>query len=255
MNLSISHLSFDEYNEIEIFKKLKSNNINFIEIVFSKIKNWDELKSKDVLNYKQKLESFGLKCLSSQSLFYNTGIKSINEIDLILNHFYRIINYSEILGIKTLVFGSPNIRKKEIGWEDSISTIFKKLDLFLEDKNLTIVIEPNSKIYGGEFFITVDEIVKFIVKENLKKIKTMIDTHNLILENISPQKMLTEYHSYISHIHISEENLQPIKLNEFHYDFNKTIKEIGYNETITYEVLKCDNLIESINIFSSIYGN
>ena len=83
-----------------------------------------------------------------------------------------------------MVFGSPNMRKGII--DDSLSKIFKRIDESLNNTNITLVIEPNSKVYNGDYFHNIKEIVDFIENNKFINIKTMIDTHNLELEGYDP---------------------------------------------------------------------
>ncbi len=253
MNLSLSNFAWDTQDSEITFKTLKENDINQIETVFTKIKDWSELTADDIVEYKKYLESFEIIPYSAQSLFYNINCDGINDIDVIVPHFQRLIEYSKILGIKILVFGSPGLRKKTGNWRESLVHIFKAVDEMLTDTGIKVLIEPNTSSYGGEFFHTVSEIVRFIDSNGLKNVKTMIDTHNSLLENEDPNVELLTYFNYISHIHISEPKLQMIKETEFHLDFSDIVKKIGYSGTITYEVMKCDDILENISVFSKIY--
>ena len=83
-------------------------------------------------------------------------------------------------GIKIIVFGSPSLRK---GDKNILLNIFDSIDDKLKEKQIYLCVEPNSSYYGGEYYCSLDEIVPDIKK--FSNIKTMIDTHNLILENES----------------------------------------------------------------------
>jgi sugar phosphate isomerase/epimerase len=151
-----------------------------------------------------------------------------------------------------MVFGSPTMRNGVI--DDSLSLIFKKIDNLLNNTNITLVIEPNSKIYGGNYFHNLNEIVDFIKNNKFVNIKTMIDTHNLKLEGYDPITELCKYYDYINHIHISEIKLTPIITSETHINFSNELKKLGYDKIITYEVLKCDNIESEIKKFVEIYN-
>lgn len=251
MNLAVSDFAWD--NEQDIFyKKISTIGINQIEIIIPKIKPWNQINDNMLNNHLTYLNSFNLKPKTMQSLFFGADCNDITDTKKITDHLLRLIKISEILSINVLVFGSPILRKKVNNWEKSLKDIFLSIDSHLS-KELEISIEPNSKIYGGEFFFSVDEIVSFIKKHNLKHVKTMIDTHNLIHENLDPISELEKHFDYINHIHISETNLSIILDNKFHRDFSKKIKEMGYNKTITYEVKPHMDLINSIELFKEIY--
>jgi sugar phosphate isomerase/epimerase len=253
MNLALSNFAWDTQESEETFNTLKKIGIASIEGVLSKLNPWEELSDTKIVEYKTLLNSHGISILSLQSLFYGVKCDSILDEDIFINHFSKLIEYSKLLSVKVLVFGSPSLRKKSTGWDVLLPAIFKKLDTLLDGTGIQISIEPNSKIYGGEYFFTVPEIVDFITLNQLKNIKTMIDTHNIILEDSDPLKELEDNYEYINHIHISEKKLTPIKNANFHLKFSNQIKELGYNNTITYEVMKCENIMDSVKNFYEIY--
>jgi sugar phosphate isomerase/epimerase len=253
MNLALSNFAWDNQDSETIFKSLKENGINNIESVLTKIKDWSELETKDIVSYKKCLDDNGIIPYSIQSLFYGVKCVDITDVNIIKSHFDKLIYYSKLLSVKVLVFGSPGLRKKTNGWEDSLIEIFTYVDNILIGTDIKVLIEPNTSSYGGEFFHTVSDIVNFIESNNLKNVRTMIDTHNSLLENLDPNVELVNYFNYIEHIHISEPKLVVIKEDEFHINFSKTIKNSEYNKTITYEVMKSIDLIPSIKTFSKIY--
>jgi sugar phosphate isomerase/epimerase len=253
MNLALSNFAWDTQESEETFDTLKKIGITSIEGVLSKLNSWEELSNDKITEYKSLLDSQGILILSLQSLFYGVKCDSILDEDIFISHFSKLIEYSKLLSVNVLVFGSPSLRKKSTGWDLLLPSIFKKLDLLLDGTGIQISIEPNSKIYGGEYFFTVPEIVDFITLNQLKNIKTMIDTHNIILEDSDPIKELEDNYEYINHIHISEKKLSPINNQNFHLKFSNQIKELGYDKTITYEVMKCENIMDSVKNFYEIY--
>jgi len=253
MNLALSNFAWDTQESEKIFDSLKQIGITSIEGVLSKLNSWEELSNNDIVEYKSLLNSKGISIFSLQSLFYGVKCNSILDEDIFINHFSKLIEYSKLLSVKVLVFGSPSLRKKLIGRDELLPSIFKKLDTLLDGTGIQISIEPNSKIYGGEYFFTVPEIIDFIIFNGLKNIKTMIDTHNIILEDSDPIKEFECNYEYINHIHISEKKLSPIIDSNFHLKFSNRIKELGYDKTITYEVMKCENVMDSVRDFYKIY--
>lgn len=254
MKLGISQLAWDNKNEENIFDILNNLKINKIETVLTKIKNWDQLTDIDIYAYKNKLDLFKFETSSIQSLFYQTQCKTIFDINFVIRHFKKIIEFARILNVNILVFGSPSIRKNCINSTIELSYIFSELDELLENTGIQVSIEPNSKIYGGDFFFTIEEICSFIKLNKYKNIKTMIDTHNVILEKLDPIIILDKYFNYINHIHISEIDLQPIKQEKFHIQFFKKIKNLKYNNLIIYEIKPTINLEYEIKKFKDIYN-
>jgi sugar phosphate isomerase/epimerase len=177
----------------------------------------------------------------------------VTESEKFINHFKTLISYSKILGIKTLVFGSPGLRKTNNLIESNLHETFKVIDDMLDGTDIQLCIEPNSSVYGGDFFYTISEIVNFIKTHNFKNIFTMCDTHNSWLENKDPNEELVEFFSYIKHIHISEPKLVPIDNIDTHLRISKTLKDLKYNGVLTYELNKCNTFNDTVKDFYLTY--
>jgi sugar phosphate isomerase/epimerase len=189
---------------------------------------------------------------SIQSIFYKTNINSLDETEKIINHLQTIISISKLLKFDKVVFGSPKIRK--VTNLESLKNLFHLIDDLFDKNNLYFLIEPNSKYYGGDFFFELSEIVEFLKENDFKKIKTMIDTHNSFLENSNPIDDIINYFEYIEHIHISENNLNPLQNLNFHQEFSNLLLDKGYNKIITYELMNSVNFREEIKTFYNIYN-
>jgi sugar phosphate isomerase/epimerase len=253
MNLALSNFAWDNKDSEEVFKVLKENNIHQIECILTKIKPWSELTREDIIEYKNYLDSFGITAYSIQSLFYGVDCK-ITDVDTVVAHFERLIEYAEILGSKILVFGSPGLRKQLDGWAYAVGDIFNQVDKLLEGKDIKVVIEPNAKVYNGEFWFTLNEIIEFLEFFQFNNIKTMIDTHNAELEGGIILSNSYNNDKWIKHIHASEVKLANINKSKTHESLNFILKTLNYNGTITYEVLNNEGVLDSIKTFTEIYN-
>jgi sugar phosphate isomerase/epimerase len=253
MKLALSNFAWDLDENESIFNTLSSIGIENIEGVLTKINNWDSLEKSELIEYKESLNRHGIKIESIQSIFYGVNCSNLSDYKTI-DHYRKLIEYCNILGVKVMVLGSPSLRKNVSGWYDNISDILKKVDDMLNGTGIELSIEPNTKTYGGDYFYTVQEIVDFIVHNDFKNIKTMVDTHNVKLEGLDPLNDLRNHIKHINHVHISEPKLNKLSDLEFHGRFSKLIKELNYNGIVTYEVVKCDGLIESVKEFYELYN-
>lgn len=238
MNLSISLLAFKDLSTfIKNIPLLNALNISNVEGVYSKLEEYSSVIKDNKLNLK-----------STQSLLYNSGIEDFLSPEFV-PYLKKTIQIYKKYGINTLVLGSPKQRKSYN--VNKLIQIFKDLDLICQQEDITLCLEPNCKEYGGNYFFNLDEIVEFIKLGEFSNIKTMIDTHNLLNENISPSISLKKHSKYVSHIHISEPQLKPIQDSKEHILLSKTIKEVNYQGIINYELLPSENL--NIQTFTNLY--
>jgi sugar phosphate isomerase/epimerase len=221
MKFGISNLSWNLNDDSKIRKYLID--YDYIETVFSKI-------------------DYGY--YSTQSIFYGSKVQSFDDVELTLQRINFVIDECEKYGVKIIVFGSPSLRK---GSKKNLIEVFKSIDLKLKDRNIFLCVEPNSSYYGGEYYFSLDEIVDDI--QFFTNIKTMIDSHNLILEDENLFDQYEKYHTLIKHCHFSEKDLIPIKDYSLYYKFVDFLKNNYYNYGITYELKLTNNIIDHCKKF------
>jgi hypothetical protein len=239
MKIAISNLA---YNNIDCIKNI---NISLIECVFSKIKNIPDLTNELIIQWSSKIPPH-IRPYSVQSITYNCGLLNFNFLDKNIFIIDKIISLSKILNIKRIIFGSPTLR---VGEPDL--SMFSYIDKALHDTDIIFCIEPNAKIYGGSYFYDIEEIVNFINKNKFKNIYTMIDTHNAWLEQRDIVSDIKTYKNYIKHIHASENGLSGFFSLSAHDLVSKTLREINYEDVITFE---SQNMC-GIDDFLRIYGH
>lgn len=250
MKLAISDIAFDDFKDAVPY--LYDSGIEYIEVVPTKNKPFSTLTVDDLLNYKKLLNSYGFSPYSFLSLFYTLDVKSIDETEIIINHFKRLANYLNVIDGDLMVFGSPTFRKKTPTWESSVDTIFSSIDKTLKDLGKYIIIEPVSSYYGSEFFTTVDEICEYLSKKNYSNIFTMIDTHNSMLEKRNPIEEFNRCKSFIKHIHVAEPGLIGLKKRTLYNKFSEAIR--GFEYVVTHELRAKEDFKKSIKLFGNIYG-
>lgn len=221
MKFGISNLSWN--SEDHNFIKSNLTNYDYIETIFSKI-------------------DYGY--YSTQSIFYGSDVNTFENYSATFDRLNYVIDECKKYQVKVIVFGSPSLRK---GSKNNLLKIFDELDSKLKKYDICLCVEPNSRYYGAEYYHTLTEIVDDI--KNFSNIKTMIDTHNLLLENVNIVETFLEYKKYIKHIHFSEKDLVPISNYSFYYSFVDFLKNQQYNGGITYELKQTEDIISESKKF------
>jgi sugar phosphate isomerase/epimerase len=244
MHTGISHLAFNSIRQDQLFALFDLGLSNF-EIVLSKVSISDFADSIALI------KKAGFSIESAQSILFGSGVSDLTD-QLFVDYIKKVIPIYESLGVKTLVLGSPSQRVTPNF--DKLADSFFQLDQILSNIGITICIEPNSRKYGGNYFFNVQSISNFIDEGNFSNIKTMIDSHNLILEGLDPSTELIKYSSLIHHIHVSEIELAGFVESTVHSNLSRTLSDIKYSGLITYEVLNSKNLIHEVSAFKKCFA-
>ncbi len=188
---------------------------------------------------------------SFQSLFYPYNWKLDLNFDLILNYLYKLIDIAFIVGAKILVFGSPKLRSVTNA-HILMQNLMIKCNDYIANRDIYICIEPNAKYYKCNFLNNAKETFDFVSNLNLPKIKLMLDTGNMYLEN-EPIETMFQYSNHLMHIHFSAPDLIALNLWEdrFGFAFLRTmmINKYNYKYKFTIECLK----ITELDLINSLY--
>jgi sugar phosphate isomerase/epimerase len=252
MKLGVSNLTWDNNIDLKnLIVLFKNNNINYIEIILSKYINWDKINLTKLNKFTSYVKDNGLDILSTQSIFFNSNINNFHDIDF-KYHIQKVSNVCSNFGIKFIVLGAPTMRTFKI--DLGLVNQFKYIDKILANKNQILLLEPNSRKYNGNYFYTIGEIVNFINENKFTNIKTMIDTHNIILEKENLLENFLTYSDLIHHIHISENNLGDFLESDNHKELAKVLKNNNYSNLLIYEAKPSSNLTHSIELFNKTYN-
>jgi len=247
MKLGVSNLAWGNID----YSILKQNNINYIEIILPKFIDWDNINLTKVKHFITNNTEHNINVLSTQSILFNSKVNSFHDVNF-TTHIKKIIDICNEIKIDKLVLGAPSLRKGKL--DVGLADNFHYINEILKESNKILLLEPNSKEYKGNYFYTIKEIANFITQNNFSNIKTMIDTHNILLENEDPSEMFRMYQPLIKHVHISEQNLQDFTYSNTHVELAKTLKELNYNDLVIYEAKPSINLKTSIELFNKTYN-
>jgi len=266
--LCISNISNNSLNNIQYYSILKFYDIKYIEIAPTKFYDWDTLfnnnnddnddddKMKIIIN---DANTYNLNIYSFQSITFtiNNNIFD-NDNNDILNHCKKVIDLACINGVKNLVFGCPRNRKiiiYDIFYNETIFINFmNELGNYINDRDLIISLENNSKHYNCNFLNTIDEVGDITLKINNPKIKMMVDIGNCLMENDNFENII-KYKNIINHIHISTPFMKPLNdifinnnINNINYKkFIGILNKINYDKVISLEFLNNDNSNDNKN--------
>jgi hypothetical protein len=262
--LCVSNICTNQISQLQFSCILKLYGIRNVQIAPTKLlKHWNNLHDIDLSMFTNN----NLNIYSFQSIMY--GLDNLNIFDENTNvemfkHVKNIINCAIDNNVKVIVFGCPKNRKiidTDKNNEIIFINFFKTIGDYCDDKNITICLENNSKIYGCNFINTIESCAYFVKQIDKKNIKMMVDLGNAIMENDS-WYYLNKYIDIIYNIDISHEYMENFENpHESNYVFNLILKNNSYNNNINLEMLIKDEknelpiLTKSLYNFIKLYAN
>lgn len=245
MKLAISNIAWELENSDKVYKLMIKNNFIGLEIAPTKFfpENPYLIKFETLKTLKSFFEKNKLELVSMQSILFGKSelvlFEDNDKREKLLSYLKEGVLFAKNLGIKNMVFGNPKNRistsKKD--WEVGLN-FFRKLGEFAFENNVTIGIEANPVIYGGNFLTTTEEAIKFVLECNSVGVGLNLDLGTIIQNNEKLEILNTIPIGKISHVHISEPYLNLIsKENEsLHKELFKYLKKEKYNNYISIEM-------------------
>jgi sugar phosphate isomerase/epimerase len=254
--LCVSNICVNNISQLQFIYLLKLYGIKNIQIAPTKlIKNWDEINLMDLSIYEQN----NINVNSFQSITYTLKYNIFNkeEQEPLYKHLINVIDCAIMNKVKFLVFGCPKNRRiinNNENNEKIFILFFKKLSKYLENKDLIICIENNSKKYNCNFINTISECDNIVKKINSKNIKMMVDIGNVIMENDNLNN-LKESMDIIYKVDVSNPHMENFTIiNESHKKFSLLLKNNNYNHSINLEMLINDDINELNTLTKSLYN-
>ena len=249
MKLSISNIAWSKEHDLEMYEYLRKEKFEGLEIAPTRIfeenpyDNLEEARlfSQDLKNHK------GLEISSIQSIWYGRSeniFGSKDERKELLEYTKKAIDFASSINCNNLVFGCPKNRVISGNEDEEIALkFFYKLGQYAKDKGTVLSMEPNPIIYNTNFINYTIEAFKFVKKVNSIGFKVNVDVGTIIY-NKEDLNVISDNMELINHIHISEPNLALIEKRELHIKLSQILKEKKYNNFISIEMGKRDNLEE-----------
>lgn len=136
------------------------------------------------------------------SLIDNVGQKRQEAIARIRGHLDLASQFGCPVIIGSMRANIPHPEKREECLE-RLADSLQMLAGYIENKNCTIVLEAINR-YENNYLNTAEETACFIDKINSQKVKMLLDTFHMNIEECNMLKAIQDYHNYVGHIHFAD---------------------------------------------------
>ena len=176
--------------------------INRLEILPTKFAPWEEVFNFNLDKQLEIFRRYGISVYSVQSIFH--GVEGKFGDDNIEEHLQKVVKFSEKIGAKVIVMGSPTMRGKNCD-KNALGDLLHKIQAGTKVK---ICLEPNSSAYKCCVGRTLDECRDV---RGGRKFSLNYDTGNAYMEKDRlPQRV-----DGVGHVQISNALLSPMKKTDY----------------------------------------
>jgi len=206
INLLLWTSNFTE-KDLPLLSKAKQLGCDVVEIPLF---NPDTFPSDKV---KRELVNNDLEACVCYGCEADSDVASLNETTRKkgIIRFKTAIDHARIMGVKKIagvVYKAGGIftgtAPKEEEWAASVSSM-KEIAQYAQEFDISICIEQINR-YETYFINTTDDAIQYCMDVNEPNMRVLLDTHHLILEELSMREAIIKAGPYLEHFHASENN-------------------------------------------------
>lgn len=247
MKLSISNIAWSPGMDTEMYKYLKGEGFEGMEIAPTRIfpeNPYEKLEEAKIFAGKLK-GRYGLTVSSMQSIWFGKSesiFGSYEERKTLIEYTKKAIDFATLIECKNLVFGCPKNRNIKDASQHTVAVaFFREIGEYAAEKGTVIAIEPNPPIYITNFINTTEQAFHVVKAVCCPGIKVNID-FGTIIENDESLNIIEENIDLVNHVHISEPFLVQIVERQLHKKLKDILVETKYDKFVSIEMKNLENL-------------
>lgn len=187
-------------------------------------------------------KKYGLCIPSMQSIWYGQAgsIFTPAEADALAAYTEKAFAFAAACGCKSLVFGCPRNRTVPAGRApEEAEPFFARLADAAEKQGVRLALEANPPIYNTNYLNTTAEAFALAKKLARPGLAVNLDL-GTVIHNGEELGAFAGDLPLVSHIHISEPGLVPIRPRPAHRQLARLLKEYGYTGFVSVEMGRAD---------------
>jgi len=270
MPLAVSNIGLPAYEHSHMFTELVRLGFDGIEVAPSRIwrDTWQGLQASDVSKYRREIEKAGLKVVGLHSLFFDQPELSLfgdeeSRVQLI-DFMVHLSSVCRDLGGKTLVFGSPSARRRDViplkEAHEKAAYIFTEILQKTQGHGTVLCMEPLGPT-ETDFCNTIAEIKDLYDVIDHPGMGIQLDMRALSANQESALEMFESVKDKLVHVHVNAKDLGILNFDDGvqHEIFGQNLKEIGYGGYLSLEQRSvCEDdylkpLTQSLQIIEKCY--
>lgn len=245
MKYAISNIAWPTEMTGDVLRMLSEAGISGIEVAPSKVwRNTKNISFSQIEKYRKFIEEYDLKIVGLHSLLYDCpdlGLFKGKDIEKRTEKFLKnLIGLCADLGGRTLIFGSPNCRKRgKIPLVEAMATavdFFQRLAEKAREEKVFFCVEPLGSD-ETDFINSAASALKLIKMVNNPGFQGHLDAKALYSSNEMSLKVFEDFSPVLKHFHVNEPWLKQLGKTMIinHESLGKYLREINYEEYVSIE--------------------
>lgn len=246
MKLSISNMAWSAVHNTAAYDLMKKYGIKGLEILPTKIipaQPYDHIEK--LAEWKESVNAYGFCIPSMQSIWYGRTERIFGteaERAALTDYTVKAVEFAEAAGCRNLVFGCPKNRNFPAGADREAGiSFFREIAEYAALHHTVIGMEANPPIYQTNYINTTKEALELIDQVDRSAFMLNFD-FGTFLENGEDLSLLEGRVIQISHVHISEPYLKPIRRRKEHESLCRMLKEEGYQGYLSIEMSEVQDM-------------
>lgn len=255
MHLCASNIGWPASDDAAVFGLMKKYGYSGLEIAPSRVFGeapYD--RQKEAAEWKERLKKqYGFSVPSMQSIWFGRRERLFGtekERSVLTGYTKKAIDFAAALGCRNLVFGCPVNRNIPQGTDaGDAAAFFWELGEYARRKGTVIGMEANPPVYHTNYITDTDAALELVRNIHSEGFKLNLDTGTMIQNGESAAQLEGSIH-LVSHVHISEPGLEPVKERALHKELMHLLVKEGYRGYISVE----QKAVRNIRMIGEILG-
>ena len=247
MLLSISNIGWSAKQDAYIYNMMRQYGYSGLEVAPTRIfpespydkkadaRAWGETLRKD----------YGFSVPSMQSIWFGRKeniFGTLEEREALMDYTKKAVDFAKSIKCRNLVLGCPGNRNMPRDADPEIGVrFFKEIGDYAAEQGTVIGMEANPTIYHTNYINDTMSAFELIDKVDSEGFRLNLDIGTMI-QNEERISELAGKIDLISHVHISEPELRPIKVRKLHIELRTFLENNGYQGFVSIEMGKVEDI-------------
>ncbi len=262
MKLSVSNIGWTAEQDEAALALLKDHEAAGLEIAPTRVfpETPYEDPARAAMWARELMEKYGFSIPSMQSIWFGRQEKLFGTEEerwTLADYTKKAVRFAASIGCRNLVFGCPRNRSMPEDADPGIgAAFFREIGDYAAAKGTVIGMEANPPIYHTNYINDTRAALALIEKVESPGFLLNLDVGTMIQNEESADELIGKV-KWISHVHISEPGLKPIRKRALHGQLRDILLAEGYQGFVSIEMGTVDDLQEierAVDYVKGIFG-